>query len=75
MLTLVGYGIDVPAETLVVALPSASAQIDPWLFCDRSVTLVFDNDEAGQRATRRIAKQIHGVSEVCAFNWKGGLPA
>ena len=74
-LTLIGDGLDVPGETLVVALPGASAQITPSLFAARSVTLVFDNDEAGQKATRRIANQLDGIADVSAFNWKGVLPA
>lgn len=74
-LALIGDGFDVPGESLVVALPSASAQIDPTLFAGREVTLAFDNDDAGQKATKRIGTLLRRVAKVRAIDWKAGLKA
>jgi hypothetical protein len=63
-ITLIDSGLEEDTETSVVALPSASFQIEPWasLLADKRVIIATDSDEAGERATGRLVRALKRVS-------------
>jgi hypothetical protein len=58
--SLIDSGLEEDAQTLVVALPSASFSIEPWasLLADKKVIIATDCDEAGERAAERLFKVL-----------------
>lgn len=72
-ITLISQGWET-INTSIVALPGATTVnvIKPELFRGKDVTLAFDNDPAGEDATRRVTAILHGVASIVRqINWKG----
>ena len=61
-ISLVSLGVEADGQTLVVALPSASAPFDAAPLAGQDVVLVPDADAAGERCLVRVARLLRGVA-------------
>lgn len=74
-ISLIDAGLESDAQTIAVALPSASTFNERWanLFDRKDVVLAFDADQAGEEATRRVSRFLYPhVASLKRLNW-GGL--
>lgn len=71
---LIDAGIEADGSKLVVAMPSASTFEDEWrgCFAGKDVVLALDDDEAGRKATQKVAPILSRVAKsVGLLDWKG----
>jgi DNA primase len=61
-LTSLSLGIEIPGESLVLALAGASIMPDPQPFAGRKVVIIPDPDDAGVRGERRLRGLIEPVA-------------
>lgn len=66
-------------DTAVVAVPGASTFKEEWcgIFNDRDVTLLYDNDEAGQKGMERalgLLRRHSKPNSLHVINWPEGTP-
>jgi 5S rRNA maturation endonuclease (ribonuclease M5) len=72
-ISLIDSGIEEERATVVLAIPSSSTFNPSWadLFRDKQVTLLFDADLAGEKATARISKMLSPVVQsIERLDWK-----
>jgi 5S rRNA maturation endonuclease (ribonuclease M5) len=73
-ITLIDAGVEKDARTNVIALPSASYNVEPWalLFSRKRVIIATDCDEAGERAAEHVARALKSsVRSLERFVLKG----
>jgi len=73
-ISLLDFGAEKDPAKLVVATPSASTLNEIWtpFFKGKDVVLCFDADEAGKKATDRVASTLSGHARtIQALDWEG----
>jgi hypothetical protein len=62
-ITVVSTGVEIQGETLVLALPGATAYPNPAPFVGKRIIVVPDLDKAGARCAEELQRRFHGIAK------------
>jgi CHC2 zinc finger len=66
-ITLVSMGVEIPGETLVLALAAAQVYPDASPFADKRIIVVPDLDKAGTRSAEELQRRFCGIAKSIEF--------
>jgi len=66
-ITVVSMGVEIPGETLVLALAAAQVYPSAPAFADKRIIVVPDLDEAGTRSAEELQRRFRGIAKSIEF--------